>query len=137
VLKRKSNMNLQENISRIKEVMGILDEGWKKTNYESKPIVFIGTAGAGKSTTAKEVARTLGIPYIDVDERQGSLEYETMCKNEPGVKVNIKRTPDGHNYGSSNIEYKRCVLNNLLKKYSNSKVVLDICAGTEVASDLL
>ena len=130
-------MNLQENIQRIKEVMGILDEGWKKTNYESKPIVFIGTAGAGKSTTAKEVARTLGIPYIDVDERQGSLEYETMCKNEPGVKVNIKRTPDGHNYGSSNIDYKRCVLNNLLKKYSNSKVVLDIGAGTEVASDLL
>jgi hypothetical protein len=130
-------MNLQENILRIKEMMGILDEGWERTNYENKPIVFIGTAGAGKSTTAKEVAKTLGIPYIDVDERQGSLEYETMCKNEPGVVVNIKRTPDGHTYGSSNTQYKRCVLSKLLKKYGNSKVVLDIGAGTEVASDLL
>jgi len=44
-------MNLQENIQRIREMMGILNE--EEQSYESKPIVFIGTAGAGKSTTAK------------------------------------------------------------------------------------
>jgi hypothetical protein len=40
-------MNLQEQISRIKQVMGLLTEDQK--NYENKPIVFVGTAGSGKS----------------------------------------------------------------------------------------
>ena len=128
-------MNLQENISRIKSMMGLLTE--EEQPYESKPIVFIGTAGAGKSTTAKKVAESLGIEYIDVDERQGSEEYENLCKDEPGVEVSITRTDDGHQYGNSNGEYKRCVLNKLIQKYSNSKVVLDIGAGTEEGYDLL
>ena len=128
-------MNLQENIQRIKQMMGLLTE--EEQPYESKPIVFIGTAGAGKSTTAKKVAESLGIEYIDVDERQGSEEYENLCKDEPGVEVSITRTDDGHQYGNSNGEYKRCVLNKLIQKYSNSKVVLDIGAGTEEGYDLL
>ena len=128
-------MNLQENIQRIKHMMGLLTE--EEQPYESKPIVFIGTAGAGKSTTAKKVAESLGIEYIDVDERQGSEEYENLCKDEPGVEVSITRTDDGHQYGNSNGEYKRCVLNKLIQKYSNSKVVLDIGAGTEEGYDLL
>ena len=115
--------------------MGLLTE--EEQPYESKPIVFIGTAGAGKSTTAKKVAESLGIEYIDVDERQGSEEYENLCKDEPGVEVSITRTADGHQYGNSNGEYKRCVLNKLIQKYSNSKVVLDIGAGTEEGYDLL
>jgi len=117
-------------------MMGLLTEEEQKS-YENKPIVFIGTAGAGKSTTAKKVAESLGIEYIDVDERQGSEEYENLCKDEPGVEVSITRTDDGHQYGNSNGEYKRCVLNKLLQKYGNSKVVLDIGAGTEEGSDLL
>jgi len=128
-------MNLQENIHRIKQMMGLLNEEVK--SYESKPIVFIGTAGAGKSTTAKMVAKSLGIEYIDVDERQGSEEYENLCKDEPGVEVNITRTSDGKNWGNSNDEYKRCVISKLLEKYGNSEVVLDIGAGTEKSSDLL
>jgi hypothetical protein len=127
-------MNLQENILRIREVMGLITE---EKSYESKPIVFIGTAGAGKSTTARKVAESLGIEYIDVDERQGSEEYENLCKGEPGVEVSITRTDDGHQYGKSNDTYKRCVINKLLQKYGNSKVVLDIGAGTEVSSNLL
>ena len=128
-------MRLQEDINRIKQMMGLLTE--EEQPYESKPIVFIGTAGAGKSTTAKKVAESLGIEYIDVDERQGSEEYENLCKDEPGVEVSITRTADGHQYGNSNGEYKRCVLNKLIQKYSNSKVVLDIGAGTEEGYDLL
>jgi hypothetical protein len=129
-------MNLQENIQRIKEMMGLLTEEEQKS-YESKPIVFIGTAGAGKSTTAKKVAESLGVEYIDVDERQGSEEYENLCKDEPGVEVSITRTDDGHQYGKSNDVYKKCVISKLLEKYGNSKVVLDIGAGTEESSDLL
>ena len=116
-------------------MMGLLTE--EEKSYESKPIVFIGTAGAGKSTTAKMVAKSLGIEYIDVDEKQGSEEYENLCKDEPGVEVNITRTSDGKNWGTSNDEYKRCVISKLLEKYGNSKVVLDIGAGTEESSDLL
>ena len=115
--------------------MGLLTE--EEKSYVNKPIVFIGTAGAGKSTTAQSVAESLGIEYIDVDERQGSEEYENLCKDKPGVEVSITRTDDGHNYGESNDAYKRCVLSKLLEKYGNSKVVLDIGAGTEKSFDLL
>ena len=116
-------------------MMGLLTE--EEKSYENKPIVFIGTAGAGKSTTAEKVAESLGIEYIDVDERQGSKKYEKSCKGKPGVEVNITRTPDGKNWGNSNDAYKRCVLSKLLQKYGNSKVVLDIGAGTEEGYDLL
>ena len=122
-------------INEIKKMMGLLTE--EEKSYVNKPIVFIGTAGAGKSTTAQSVAESLGIEYIDVDERQGSEEYENLCKDEPGVEVSITRTDDGHNYGESNDDYKRCVLSKLLEKYGNSKVVLDIGAGTEKSFDLL
>ena len=106
-------------------------------NYEQKPIVLVGTAGSGKSTTAKSLSVKLGIPYIDVDKMMSSEEYENLCKNEPGVEVDITRTSDGHTYGKTNHVYKRCVISKLLEKYGNSKVVLDIGAGTEESSDIL
>jgi shikimate kinase len=129
-------MNLQEQISRIQSMMGLIIEDEQKV-YESKLIVFVGTAGAGKSTTAKEVAKKLGIPHIDVDEMEGSVEYEELCKGEPGVEVNITRTEDGHNYGSTNDEYKRCVLTKLLQKYGDTKVVLDVGGDSIKNPDLL
>jgi hypothetical protein len=128
-------MNLQENISRIKQMMGLLTE--EEKSYESKPIVFIGTAGSGKSTTAEALSKKLGIPRIDVDKMEGSEEYELLCKDEPGVEVNITRTEDGHNYGSTNDEYKRCVLTKLLQKYGDTKVVLDIGGDSIKNPDLL
>jgi hypothetical protein len=129
-------MNLQENIQRIREMMGLLTEEEQKS-YESKPIVFVGTAGAGKTTTAEAVAEKLQIPHINVDEMEGSVEYEDLCKGEPGVEVNITRTEDGHNYGSTNDEYKRCVLTKLLQKYGDTKVVLDIGGDSTKNPDLL
>jgi tRNA splicing ligase len=128
-------MNLQENISRIKSMMGLLTE--EEKSYESKPIVFVGTAGSGKSTTAKALSEKLGIPRIDVDEMEGSEEYEKLCKDEPGVEVNIVRTSDGHNYGETNDEYKRCVLTKLLDKYGNDKVIFDIGGDSIKNPDLL
>ena len=116
--------------------MGLLKEEEEKS-YENKPIVFIGTAGSGKSTTAEELSKKLGIPRIDVDEMLGSEEYENLCKNEPGVEVNITRTEDGHTYGKSNDEYKRCVLTKLLDKYGNEKVIFDIGGDSIKNPDLL
>jgi len=116
-------------------MMGLLTE--EEKSYESKPIVFIGTAGSGKSTTAEALSKKLGIPRIDVDKMEGSEEYENLCKDEPGVEVNITRTEDGHNYGESNDEYKRCVLTKLLDKYGNEKVIFDIGGDSIKNPDLL
>jgi adenylate kinase family enzyme len=139
-------MKLNENILRVKELMGILTEDQK--NYVSQPIVFVGSAGAGKSTTAKAVSEKLGIPYIDVDAMEGSEEFEKSCADD-GIVVNIKRVGE-HNYGPQNLEnkpdgewiqiqdqYKRCVLTKILQKYGNTKVVIDIGGDSIKNSDLL
>ncbi len=128
-------MNLQENIYRIKQVMGLITED--QNNYLNQPIIFVGTAGAGKSTTAEAVSKQLGIQYIDVDAMEGSMEFEKACAAD-GIVVNIKRVDD-HNYGPQNLQnksksewiqiqdqYKRCVLDKILQKFSDTKVVIDI-----------
>jgi shikimate kinase len=116
-------MNLQENIQRIKEMMGLLTEEEQKT-YESKPIILIGPQGTGKSTTAKALAKKLGIPLIETDISMIDEKYENLCKNEPGVEVEITRGK-GVNY-SSNKKYEFCVMNKLFDEYGNQKVVLDV-----------
>jgi len=115
-------MNLQENISRIREMMGLLTE--EEKSYESKPIILIGPQGTGKSTTAEALAKKLGIPLIPTDMLMLDEKYENLCKNEPGVEVSITRDK-GLNY-SSNKEYEFCVMNKIFDDYSNQKVVLDV-----------
>ena len=56
-----------------------------------------------------------------VDEK-----YEKACKDEPGVKVEIKRVEGGGINYSSNKEYEFCVMNKIFDDYSNQKVVLDV-----------
>ena len=116
-------MNLQENIQRIKEMMGLLIEEEQKS-YESKPIILIGPQGTGKSTTAEALAEKLNIPLIPTDVLMVDEKYENLCKNEPGVEVTITRDK-GLNY-SSNKEYEFCVMNKIFDDYSNQKVVLDV-----------
>jgi shikimate kinase len=116
-------MNLQENIQRIKEMMGLLIEEEQKS-YESKPIILIGPQGTGKSTTAEALAEKLNIPLIPTDMLMVDERYENLCKNEPGVEVSITRDK-GLNY-SSNKEYEFCVMNKIFDDYSNQKVVLDV-----------
>jgi shikimate kinase len=116
-------MNLNENIHRIKQMMGLLVE--EEKTYESKPIILIGPQGTGKSTTAKALAEKLGIPLVETDMSMIDNEYEKLCKDEPGVEVEIKRVGKGINY-SSNKEYEFCVMNKLFEKYGNQKIVLDV-----------
>jgi len=116
-------MNLQENILRIKEMMGLLTEDEKK--YESKPIILIGPQGTGKSTTARALAEKLNIPLVETDMSMIDEKYENLCKGEPGVEVQIKRVGDGMEY-SSNKEYEFCVINKLFDEYGNQKIVLDV-----------
>jgi len=116
-------VNLQEEIKRIKQIMGLLSEEEQKS-YESKPIILIGPQGTGKSTTAEALAKKLDIPLIPTDMLMVDEKYEELCKNEPGVEVKITRDK-GLNY-SSNKEYEFCVMNKIFDDYSNQKVVLDV-----------
>jgi len=118
-------MNLQENINRIKQMMGLLTEQEGQRTYESKPIILIGSQGTGKSTTARALAEKLGIPLIETDMLMIDEKYENLCKNEPGVEIEIKRDNGGINY-SSNKQYEFCVMNKIFGDYGNQKVVLDV-----------
>ena len=117
-------MNLQEQLNRIQEMMGLLNE--EKKSYENKPIILIGPQGTGKSTTSKALAKKLKIPHITTDMSMIDKKYEKFCKNKPGVKVKIKRHPTQGVYYDSNGEYVLCVLNKLMNEYGNKKIVLDV-----------
>jgi shikimate kinase len=118
-------MNLQEQISRIQSMMGLLTEEEQKS-YESKPIILIGPQGTGKSTTAETLAKKLNIALIPTDMLMVDEKYEKACKDEPGVEVEIKRVEGGGINYSSNKEYEFCVMNKIFDDYSNQKVVLDV-----------
>ena len=104
--------------------MGLLNE--EEKSYESKPIILIGPQGTGKSTTAEVLAKKLGIPLIPTDMLMVDEKYEKMCKDDPGVEVDIKRVEGGGINYSSNKEYEFCVMNKIFDDYSNQKVVLDV-----------
>jgi GTPase SAR1 family protein len=82
-------MNLQENIQRIKSMMGLLME-----NKENKPstIILVGPQGVGKSTLSKALSEKLNIPVIGSDdfidqgnwssEETWSKGWEVRKKNE-------------------------------------------------------
>ena len=107
----------------------------KISQYESKPIILIGPQGTGKSTTAKELAKKLGIPLITTDMCMIDEKYENMFKDEPGVEVKIKRHPTEGLYYDSNDEYVFCVLKKLMEEYGNKKIVLDVGATHAYVSD--
>ena len=127
-------MNLQENISRIKSMMGLLTEEEQKS-YENKPIILIGPQGTGKSTTAKSLAEKLGIDLISTDMCMINKKYVNLCKEEPGVEVKIKEHPTLGTYNESNDEYVFCVLDKLMDEYGNKKIVLDVGATHAYVSD--
>ena len=129
-------MNLQENISRIKSMMGLLTEEEQKS-YENKPIILIGPQGTGKSTTAKSLAEKLGIDLISTDMCMIDKKYVNLCKEEPGVEVKIKEHPTLGTYNESNDEYVFCVLDKLMDEYGNKKIVLDVGATHAYISEEL
>jgi shikimate kinase len=105
-------------------MMGLIKE--EKQSYNDKPIILIGPQGTGKSTTAKALAKKLGIPLVTTDMSMVDEKYKNLCKDEPDVEVTIKRHPKGGLYYDSNEKYPFCVLNKLMDKYLNKKIVLDV-----------
>ena len=59
-------MNLQENIQRIRSMMGLLTEE-EQGNYST--ILIFGPQGVGKSTLTKPLGKRLGIEVINTDEK--------------------------------------------------------------------
>jgi shikimate kinase len=59
-------MNLQENIQRIREMMGLVTEE-QQGNYST--ILIFGPQGVGKSTLTKPLGKRLGIEVINTDEK--------------------------------------------------------------------
>jgi shikimate kinase len=59
-------MNLQENIQRIREMMGLLTEE-EQGNYST--ILIFGPQGVGKSTLTKPLGKRLGMEVINTDEK--------------------------------------------------------------------
>ena len=129
-------MNLQENIQRIKSMMGLLVEEQQRS-YESKPIILIGPQGTGKSTTAKALSKKLGIPLVTTDMSMIDKKYVNLCKDEPGVEVKIKEHPTLGTYNESNDEYVFCVLNKLMDEYGDKQIVLDVGGTHAYASEKL
>jgi hypothetical protein len=69
-------MNLQENIQRIREMMGLLTEEEGKSNYKgTNRIILIGPPTVGKSTVAEELSNQLGIEYVKLDKLQEKFGY--------------------------------------------------------------
>jgi hypothetical protein len=64
-------MDLQENISRIKEMMGLITENKKTSYYKgTNRIILIGPPTVGKSTVSEELANQLRIEYVKLDKMQ-------------------------------------------------------------------
>jgi hypothetical protein len=64
-------MKLQEQISRIQSMMGLLTEKEGKSKYKGiNRIILIGPPTVGKSTVAEELSNQLGIEYVKLDELQ-------------------------------------------------------------------
>ncbi len=92
----------------------------------SGPIILIGPQGSGKSTTAKALAKKLGVPLISTDMAMIDPKWEEQCGQKPGVEVEIKRHPTEGMYYDSNDLYPFHVMRALLKEYQGKRVVLDV-----------
>ena len=69
------NMNLQENIQRIKQMMGLLTEEDQEKYSGKNRIILIGPPTVGKSTVAEELSKQLGIEYVKLDKIQQEFGY--------------------------------------------------------------
>jgi adenylate kinase family enzyme len=108
--------------------------------YVDGPIIFVGSAGAGKSTTAEALAKKLGIEHINVDAMMQDERYEQKCKNIKGAKYKVTTDELGRKWaqpGDVNDVYTRCVVQSVLADYANTKVILVIGSGTEESGDIL
>ena len=116
-------MNLQENIHRIKTMMGILTEEEGKSNYKgTNRIILIGPPTIGKSTVAEELSKELDIEYVQLDKLQGEYGYGSgkeleLVKDVLSPKFKKYNTPSILDFGGGHVYNKG--IDKLLSDYSN------------------
>ena len=116
-------MNLQENIHRIKTMMGILTEEEGKSNYKgTNRIILIGPPTIGKSTVAEELSKELDIEYVQLDKLQGEYGYGSgkeleLVKDVLSPKFKKYSTPSILDFGGGHVYNKG--IDKLLSDYSN------------------
>lgn len=114
-------MNLHENISRLKELMGLITE--QVTNYGgNKRIILIGPPTVGKSTIATELSNQLGIEYVILDKLQQDYGYGDgkeleLVRNVLSKNFEKYDTPSILDFGGGHV-YNQGI-NELLKDYPN------------------
>ena len=116
-------MNLQENIHRIKDMMGLLTEEEGKSNYKgTNRIILIGPPTIGKSTVAEELSKKLDIEYVQLDKLQGEYGYGSgkeleLVKDVLSPKFKKYNTPSILDFGGGHVYNKG--VDKLLSDYSN------------------
>lgn len=131
-------MNLQENIHRIKQVMGLITE--EDLNYiGNKRIILIGPPTVGKSTIATELSRQLRIEYIVLDKLQQDYGYGDgkelkLVRNILSNNFEKYNTPSILDFGGGHVHSEG--INELLSDYPNVFLLMP-SKDTEKSNELL
>ena len=131
-------MNLNENISRLKGLMGLITE--QVTNYSgNKRIILIGPPTVGKSTIATELSNQLGIEYVRLDKLQQDYGYGEgkeleLVRNVLSNDFEKYDTPSILDFGGGHVYNEG--INELLKNYPNIFLLMP-STDTEKSNDLL
>jgi shikimate kinase len=131
-------MNLQENISRVKGLMGLITE--QVTNYSgNKRIILIGPPTVGKSTIATELSNQLGIEYVRLDKLQQDYGYGEgkeleLVRNVLSNNFEKYDTPSILDFGGGHVYNEG--INELLKNYPNIFLLMP-STDTEKSNELL
>jgi len=131
-------MNLNENISRLKELMGLITE--QVTNYGgNKRIILIGPPTVGKSTIATELSNQLGIEYVRLDKLQQDYGYGEgkeleLVRNVLSNNFEKYDTPSILDFGGGHVYNEG--IDELLKNFPNIFLLMP-STDTEKSNELL
>ena len=131
-------MNLNEHISRLKGLMGLITE--QVTNYSgNKRIILIGPPTVGKSTIATELSNQLGIEYVRLDKLQQDYGYGEgkeleLVRNVLSNDFEKYDTPSILDFGGGHVYNEG--INELLKNYPNIFLLMP-STDTEKSNELL